>query len=222
LSGSRGASHPAPVTIVVAGGFGAGKVTFVGSAAEIRPLATEAVLTAAGTSGDDVSLLSGKAATTAAMDFGRITLESGLVLSLFGTPGQQRFWFIRDDTVTGAAVLAGTRRLVGSFPAAGCFESAGVPLVAGINRFGGRCLHHPGDVSEAPARLTPRAPRPVPRTRPRISEGDPGPPGRARRDRADREARLKPGPGTCRYGATGPAQLKSTARIVSRPRSQMP
>src|SRR5205807_8736239 len=104
--------------IVVAGGFGVGKTTLVGSVSEIVPLTTEAVMTQASVGVDDLAATPDKTSTTVAMDFGRISLDSDLILYLFSTPGQHRFWFMWDDLVRGAigaVVLVDTRRLADAF-----------------------------------------------------------------------------------------------------------
>ncbi|AXI81552.1 ATP-binding protein [Peterkaempfera bronchialis] len=138
--------------IVVAGGFGVGKTTFVSSVSEIMPLTTEAVMTQAGEGVDDASLTPGKSTTTVAMDFGRISLEHDLVLYLFGTPGQQRFWFMWDDLVRGAigaVVLADTRRLADSFPALDYFEGCGLPFIVAVNQFDDAPRYSPDDVRDS-------------------------------------------------------------------------
>ena len=138
--------------IVVGGGFGVGKTTFVGSVSEIAPLTTEAVLTDASTSVDDLAATPDKSTTTVAMDFGRLSLDSELILYLFGTPGQHRFWFMWDDLVRGAigaVVLVDTRRLADCFAAVDFFEDRGLPYIVGVNCFDGVLSHSVDDVREA-------------------------------------------------------------------------
>ncbi|GDY30202.1 GTP-binding protein [Gandjariella thermophila] len=138
--------------IVVAGGFGVGKTTFVGSVSEIVPLTTEAVMTEASVGVDDLSATPGKVTTTVAMDFGRVSLDSDLILYLFGTPGQHRFWFMWDDLVRGAigaVVLVDTRRLADAFASIDFFDDRQLPYVVAINCFDGMLHHRIEDVREA-------------------------------------------------------------------------
>jgi len=140
------------VKIIIAGGFGVGKTTLIGSISEIDPVTTEHRLTAAGVGHDDLSLVPAKMATTVAMDFGRITLEPELILYLFGTPGQQRFWFMWDQLALGAigaVVLVDTRRLVSAFGPVDYFERHRVPFAIAINPFDNVVAHRPDDVREA-------------------------------------------------------------------------
>ena len=142
----RGKPPVEPVTlkILVAGGFGVGKTTLVGAVSEIRPLRTEELLTEAGRPVDDTSGVEAKSTTTVAMDFGRITLREDLVLYLFGTPGQERFWFMWDELsegALGAVVLADTRRLEDCFAAVDYFEHKGIPCAVAVNAFDGRVEH---------------------------------------------------------------------------------
>ncbi|MFC8130975.1 ATP/GTP-binding protein [Streptomyces sp. NPDC057302] len=143
---------PIATKIVVAGGFGVGKTTLVTAVSEITPLQTEALMTQASEDTDDLTSTPDKTTTTVAMDFGRITLDDDLVLYLFGTPGQQRFWFMWDDLVRGAigaVVLADTRRLSDCFPALDYFESCGLPYIVAVNHFDGTEEFDPADVREA-------------------------------------------------------------------------
>ncbi len=138
-SDRNGAAARVPVAlkILIAGGFGAGKTTMVGSVSEIRPLQTEEVLTGV-EGGDDISGVQGKTTTTVTMDFGRITITEDLQLYLFGTPGQDRFWFLWDELAQGAlgaVVLADTRRLADCFPSIDYFEQRGTPFVVAVNCF---------------------------------------------------------------------------------------
>ncbi|MEV6249116.1 ATP/GTP-binding protein [Streptomyces sp. NPDC051742] len=139
---SRKKQYVEPVTlkILVAGGFGVGKTTLVGAVSEIRPLRTEEILSEAGRPVDDLHGVEAKTTTTVAMDFGRITLREDLVLYLFGTPGQDRFWFLWDELAQGAlgaVVLADTRRLEDSFAAIDYFERRGIPFTVAVNCFEG-------------------------------------------------------------------------------------
>ncbi|RMI27522.1 ATP-binding protein [Streptomyces triticirhizae] len=132
------------VKVVVVGGFGVGKTTMVGSVSEIRPLTTEETMTQAGAGVDDLEGIERKTETTVAMDFGRITLNERLVLYLFGTPGQQRFWFLWNGVIEGAlgaVVLVDTRRLEDSFQAMDRLEECGVPFVVAVNTFPDAPLH---------------------------------------------------------------------------------
>ncbi|MEV4873757.1 GTP-binding protein [Streptomyces syringium] len=148
----RSATDPMTLKLLVAGGFGVGKTTLVGAVSEIRPLRTEEVLTEAGRPVDDTRGVEGKRTTTVAMDFGRITLRDDLVLYLFGTPGQDRFWFLWDELAQGAlgaVVLADTRRLADCFAAVDYFERRDIPFTLAVNVFDGAVRYPEETVREA-------------------------------------------------------------------------
>lgn len=140
------------VKLLIAGGFGVGKTTMVGSVSEVPPLRTEEMLTSASEGVDDLSGVEAKTTTTVALDFGRITISPELILYLFGTPGQDRFWFMWDELAQGAlgaVVLADTRRLETCFPAVDYFERRGLPFVVGVNCFDNAYRYGTEEVREA-------------------------------------------------------------------------
>ena len=173
--------------IVIAGGFGVGKTTLVGSVSEITPLTTEAIMTSAGVGVDDNRQVPGKTTTTVAMDFGRISIDRDLILYLFGTPGQTRFWFMWDELVQGAigaVVMVDTRRLADCFAAIDFFEHRRLPYLVAINCFDGMQYHSAQDVRDALA-ISPDDPgRRVRRAQPGLDQAGADLAGRVRADHA--------------------------------------
>jgi signal recognition particle receptor subunit beta len=148
----RESTGPSAVKIVISGGFGVGKTTFIGAISEIEPLTTEASMTDRSVGIDDASLLSQKTTTTVALDFGRITLDSSLILYLFGTPGQERFDFLWDDLATGAlgsVIIADTRRIEDCYPVLDYFEDKSTPFIVAVNDFDGADRFELEEVREA-------------------------------------------------------------------------
>lgn len=140
------------VKVLIAGGFGVGKTTMVTSVSEIRPLRTEEMMSAISDKVDDLSGVETKTTTTVALDFGRITINRSLILYLFGTPGQERFWFMWDELATGAlgaVVLADTRRLDSCFASVDFFERRKIPFILAMNNFYGEQLYTVDEVRDA-------------------------------------------------------------------------
>jgi signal recognition particle receptor subunit beta len=151
MAGGNPRQHRA-IKILLAGGFGVGKTTLVGAVSEIKPLRTEELLTQSSARVDSTVGVERKTTTTVAMDFGRISLREDLVLYLFGTPGQERFWFMWDELAIGAlgaVVIADTRRLADSFPAIDYFERREIPFIVALNQFEGSRQYDPEDVRVA-------------------------------------------------------------------------
>ena len=207
-----------PLKVLIAGGFGVGKTTLVRSLSEIPPLLTEQEMTTASIGVDDADMVPEKHTTTVAMDFGRITVDDSLILYLFGTPGQSRFWFMWDELArgsVGAVVLVDLRRVDDCFPAIDYFENRRLPFVVAINRFPGvgRVRRRDRPRRAGPVRRLPRGLDGRPR-RP-LEPGDADQPRRARTGpHSRRDLSLRAGQGRCECAASGPVRARAARRAL--------